>query len=145
MKKQQFPEPTVGALIFNPKCEILLARSHKWKNEYVIPGGHIELGEKMTDALKREIKEETNLDIYDIEFFRVAEFIFGTHFWEKKHFIFLNFTAKARSGKVLLDSEGQDHIWISPEKALDLPVEPSTKNFIKEYLKATNNAGTSRS
>ena len=64
--KQQYPEPTVGALIFNQADKILLIKSHKWHNQYVVPGGHIELGETMEDALRREIEEETGLSIHDI-------------------------------------------------------------------------------
>ena len=59
MAEQLFPEPTVGGIIFNPENEILLVRSRKSKDLYVIPGGHIELGEAMEDALRREIFEET--------------------------------------------------------------------------------------
>ncbi len=45
MTNQAFPEPTVRILIFNPRGEMLLTKSHKWNDKYVIPGGHIELGE----------------------------------------------------------------------------------------------------
>jgi nucleoside triphosphatase len=65
---QKYPEPTCGAIIFNRNNKIFLMRSHKWHGKYVIPGGHIELGEKMKDSLKREIKEETGLEIYGIKF-----------------------------------------------------------------------------
>lgn len=51
MSKQIDPEPTVGALIFNPQGEIFLMKSHKWRNKYVIPGGHIELGETIAATL----------------------------------------------------------------------------------------------
>ena len=90
MAEQQYPEPTCGALIFNPAGKIFLMKSHKWKDKYVIPGGHIELGEKMEDALKREIKEETGLDVFDIEFLFFQEFIFGEEFLKKRHFIFFD-------------------------------------------------------
>ena len=53
MAEQQYPEPTVGALVFNAQGQLFLMRSHKWKGKYVIPGGHIELGETMVDALRR--------------------------------------------------------------------------------------------
>lgn len=33
MSQQQFPEPTAGALILNPKGEIFLMKSHKWRNK----------------------------------------------------------------------------------------------------------------
>ena len=135
MASQQFPEPTVGALIVNPKGEIFLMKSNKWRNKYVIPGGHIEIGEKMEGALKREIKEETGLVIYDIKFLLFQEFIFDKIFWKKRHFIFFDFVAKTISSKIKLNREGQEYIWVTPQKVLRLPVEPYTINVIKEYLK----------
>jgi len=135
---QNFPEPTAGALIFNRQGKLFLMKSHKWRNNYVLPGGHIELGEKIDDALKREIKEETGLDIYDIRFLWFQEFIFDKAFWKKKHFIFLDFVCKTNSSKVKLNSEAQEHIWVWPQQALDLPTEPYTKKTIKEYLKKFN-------
>ena len=131
-----YPEVTVGALIFNPLDEILLIKSHKWKNKYVMPGGHIELGERAEDALKREVKEETNLSIYDIRFICFQEFIYGEEFWKKKHFIFLDFACKTDSTDVELNHEGQEFIWVSLDKALAMDVEPYTKNTINEYLKS---------
>jgi len=87
MAEQAFPEPTVGALIFDPEGRLFLMRSHKWRGAYVIPGGHIELGETLEDALRREILEETGLAIYGIEFLCVQEFIYGDAFWKRRHFI----------------------------------------------------------
>lgn len=132
--KQQFPEPTVGALIFNSEGKILLMKSHKWRDKYVIPGGHIELGETMGDALKREVKEETGLDIFGIKFLFFQEFIFGKAFWRKRHFIFFNFVCRTKSSKVTLNSEGQEYIWAVPQEASQLPIEPYTKQTINEFL-----------
>ncbi|MEM5799519.1 MAG: NUDIX domain-containing protein [Candidatus Aenigmatarchaeota archaeon] len=135
MVEQKYPEPTCGALIFNTKRKIFLMKSHKWRNKYVIPGGHIELGEKIEDALKREIKEETGMDIYDIEFICFQEFIFGQEYWKKKHFIFLDFACKTNSIKVKLNSEGQEFVWVDLKEALKLPIEPYSRKVIEEYLK----------
>lgn len=138
MSKQQFPEPTIGALILNPDNKVFLMKSYKWRNKYVIPGGHIELGETVEKALKREIKEETGLDIYDIEFLCFQEFIFDKAFWKRKHFIFFDFVCRTNSSKVKLDSEGQEYIWLSLEEALKLPIESYTRHAIKEYMKRSN-------
>lgn len=138
MTEQQFPEPTAGALIFNPEGKIFLMKSNKWKGKYVIPGGHIEIGERIKDALKREIKEETGLDIYDIEFILFQEFIFDEVFWKKRHFIFLNYACKTNSTEVKLNREGQEYIWVSLEKVFKLPIEPYTRRAIEEYIKKTS-------
>lgn len=134
MPQQQFPEPTVGGLIVNPQGEIFLMKSHKWKGLYVIPGGHIELGERMEDSLRREIKEETNLDIRDIEFLSFQEFIKGETFWERKHFIFFDFACKSEGTDVKLNDEAEEFVWVDPQKALDMPVEPATAAVIRTYL-----------
>jgi len=135
MVEQNFPEPTVGALIFNLQNKIFLMKSHKWKDKYVLPGGHIELGEKIEDALKREIKEETGLEIFDIVFICFQEFIFEDIFWKKKHFIFLDYACKTKSDKVILNSEGQEFVWVTLKEALKLPIEPYTKRTIQEFIK----------
>ncbi len=135
MSKQQLPAVTVGALIFNQKGKVFLMKSHKWRGKYVVPGGHIELGETMKEALKREIKEETALNIHNIEYLCLNEFIFDKSFWKKKHFIFLNFTCKTNSTKVKLNNEAQGYIWTELKEALKLPVEPYTRIAIEECLK----------
>ena len=75
--KQVFPEPTVGALIVNNEGKILLAKSHKWFDKYTLPGGHIEVGESMIDAVRREVKEEVGLDVEVVEMLLVQEAIFA--------------------------------------------------------------------
>ncbi len=135
MTQQNYPEPTVGALIFNPENKILLVRSHKWRNKYVIPGGHIELGETILDALRRELKEETGLEIYDVEFIGFQEFIFDDAFWKKGHFIFFDYACKTDSTQVKLNSESEEYVWVSLEDTASLPVEPYTQRAIQEYLK----------
>jgi nucleoside triphosphatase len=131
---QQFPEPTVGGLIFNPDGKLFLMRSHKWHDSFTVPGGHIELGETMKDALIREVKEETNLDIYDIKPITHQEFIYDDEFWKKRHFIFFDFTAKTDSDEVILNYEAQDHIWVSLEDVFELKLDKYTKYAIETYI-----------
>ena len=135
MVKNQFPELVVAALIFNQKGKVILLKSHKWRNKYVIPGGHVELGERFEDALKREIKEETGLNIFDIKFVCFQESIFDSAFWKKGHAIVFNFACKTNSTAVKLDSESEEFVWVSLEEALKLPIEPYSRETIKEYMK----------
>ena len=132
---KRYPRVTVGALIFSPRGKILLIRSYKWRGKYVVPGGKIEWGETAQQTIKREVKEETGLEVYDIKFICCQESIFDRAFWKKRHFIFLDYACKTRLTQVKLNDEAQDYIWVEHQKALRLTVEPYTKIAIEAYLK----------
>ena len=134
MTTQKYPEPTVGALIFNAEGKLLLVQTHKWRDRYTIPGGHIELGERIEDALRREVKEETNLDIRDVKFLCYQNFIYDDAFWKKRHFVFLDFTCRSDSVDVVLNDEAQTYIWATLGEAINLPIDQYTKYAINEYL-----------
>lgn len=134
MAEQRYPEPTVGALIFNAQGQLFLMRSHKWRGQWVIPGGHIELGETMEQALRREIREETGLEIRDIEFICFQEFIHDDRFWRRRHFIFFDYTCRTDSTEVVLNDEAQEYVWVDLDRAKELPVEWYTVVAIDEYL-----------
>jgi nucleoside triphosphatase len=131
MVEQQYPEPTVGALIFNPEGKIFLMRSHKWNDQYCIPGGHIELGERIEEAVIREVKEETGLDVYDLEYICLQEFIYDESFYEKRHFIFFDYACKTDSSEVTLNEEAESYVWVSLEEALGLSVESYTRRTLE--------------
>lgn len=111
-----YPEVTVGAVIFNNENKLLLCKSHKWNNQYVIPGGHIELGESMEAALRREIREETALEIYDIKLVGIKECIYSDTFYEKRHFIFMDYVCRTSKDKVTLNEEAEEYVWITMEE-----------------------------
>lgn len=135
MPEQIFPEPTTGALIFDREGRLFLMKSHKWEGKWVIPGGHVDLGERIEDAVRREVKEETNLDVYDVEFVCFQEFVYGDGFWKKKHFIFFDYACKTDSTDVVLNDEAQEYAWVSLRDLDEYPVETYTWNVIREYLK----------
>ena len=137
MTRQQFPEPTVGVFIFNQQGELLLLQSHKWPGAYVVPGGHVELGERLEEAAVREAKEETGLDVYDLEFINFQQFIYDPAFWKNRHFIFFDFAAKTDSTDVTLNDEAQEFIWIEPKEALGLSLDSYTRTSIEKYIDQT--------
>ena len=135
MAEQVFPEPTVGAFIFNPDGELLLLKSHRWPGWYVVPGGHVELGERIEEAVIRETKEETGLDVYGIEFINFQEFIYDPAFWKHRHFIFFDYAAKTDSTDIVLNDEAQTYVWIEPGDALNLDLDRYTRVSIEMYMK----------
>ncbi|MCX6033460.1 MAG: NUDIX domain-containing protein [Chloroflexi bacterium] len=135
MSEQAYPEPTVRILIFNPRGELLLLKSHKWPGRYVVPGGHVELGERIEQTVIREAREETGLDVRNLRFLCWQEFIHDPTFWKRRHFLFFDYACQAESTEVRLNDEAEDHMWIEPEKALELPIDSYTRVSLLEYLR----------
>jgi len=132
---QVYPEPTVGALIVNKEGKILLAKSHKWFDNYTLPGGHIEVGETMKEAVAREVREEVGLDVEVEEMLLMQEAIFTEEFWKRKHFIFFDFLCKSRDQQVKLDGrELQEYVWEYPGAAFRLELDSFTRKTLDKYL-----------
>jgi nucleoside triphosphatase len=132
---QVFPEPTVGALIVNKEGKILLVKSHKWFDKFTLPGGHIEIGETMVEAVKREVKEEVGLDVQVGHLLLMQEAIFAPEFYKKRHFIFIDFACRSKDEQVKLDQdELQDHVWIYPGAAYNLKLDSFTKKTIDKFM-----------
>jgi nucleoside triphosphatase len=134
MTEQLFPEPTVGGLIINTEGKLFLMQSYKWWDRWVIPGGHIELGERIEEALRREVEEETGLEIYDIEFLLFQEFIYDDVFWKRRHFIFFDYVCKTDMDEVRLNSEGQAYRWVTIEEAFEMPIDAYTRRMLARYV-----------
>jgi ADP-ribose pyrophosphatase YjhB (NUDIX family) len=129
------PIPTVGALIFNPKGEVLMIQTHKWSHKWGIPGGKIKPCEKSEDALRREILEETGLDVTGIRFELVQDCIEPPEFYKKAHFLLLNYTALASTTEVTLNHEAENHRWVSLDEAAQLDLNGPTRVLL-DYVRS---------
>jgi nucleoside triphosphatase len=133
--RQRYPETAVGAIILNKKGQMLLVRSHKWGDRYTVAGGHVEVGETLVGALKREIKEEVGLRVREVEFLMVQEAIFSKEFWEKRHFIFFDFVCRCSNERAKVDGkEIQGHMWVEPKRAARLKRDRFTMKMVRKYL-----------
>lgn len=140
--KQTYPEPTVGSLIYNDEGKVLLIRSSKWGERWHIPGGHVELGESCEDANKREILEETGLDVDKVEYIGFQEANAPEFFHRKAHFIFLDYTAHTCGGELKESREMSEWVWVDPKEALTDPkykIDPYTATTINYFIKHFEN------
>jgi phosphoglycolate phosphatase-like HAD superfamily hydrolase/ADP-ribose pyrophosphatase YjhB (NUDIX family) len=135
------PIVTVGGLIYGPERKVLMIRTHKWSNLWGIPGGKTKWGETSSDALRRELKEETNLDIKDIKFVLVQDCIHSKEFYRDAHFVLLNYTCRCvGKPRVKLNDEAREFRWVSLKQALELPINQPTRTL----LIAVAGAGTAK-
>lgn len=132
--KDRYPEAVVGPLIYNDKGEILLIKSPHWGDNWAIPGGHIELNESAEEAVKRETKEETGLELKNIEFVKLIEGINPPDFHQKKHFVYLNYFAELAGGKITKSDEMTDYIWVNPESVDISSVKDSVRPLINLFV-----------
>ncbi len=137
MPDQIFPEPTVGVFIFNAEGKLLMLQSHKWPGKYVVPGGHVELGERLEDTVRREAREETGLEVRDLRFLCWQEFVYDPAFWKPRHFLFFDYACQTDSTEVVLNDEAESFVWVEPEKALELPIDDYSRRSIQKYLEQT--------
>ncbi len=133
-RKAERPVATVGALIHDGSGKILMIRTHKWSDKWGIPGGKIERGEANEDALRREIMEETALEISDIAFVMVQDCIDSPEFFRPEHFLLLNYIAKAGSHKVTLNDEAEEFLWVTMDEAFKLDLNTATKILLDRVV-----------
>lgn len=128
------PIATVGALIINGRGEVLMIRTHKWSHRWGIPGGKIKRGEMAETALRRELMEETALEINDIRFVMVQDCIDPPEFERPAHFLLMNYVARCRGdgAEVKLNDEAEEFRWLPVADALKIEVNEPTRILIQE-------------
>lgn len=131
-----------GVLIFNKKGEVLIMkRGKKAKNQagwWCKPGGQVEYGESAVKAMKREIKEETNLNIDIWGILPHTDHIIKG---EGEHWLSVNFLANVKSGTLKnMEPHKCDELkWFAlnelPKKLTQTTREPVKNYLAKKYIK----------
>lgn len=122
---------TVRGIIKNDLGEILIVKRHpKSRTDpetWELPGGKVEKGEHFADALVREIKEETNLDVNVGDF---AEAIQNDY--SHKRTVQIMMYLDDVKGNVRISEEHTDFMWASIEKITSLDISTSLKKLLKK-------------
>jgi phosphoglycolate phosphatase-like HAD superfamily hydrolase/ADP-ribose pyrophosphatase YjhB (NUDIX family) len=125
------PVLTVGAAVFDPAGRVLMLRTHKWSGKWGIPGGKVEYGEACEEALRRELREETALEVADVRFVLVQDCIGSDEFHREEHFVLLNYACRtATPAAVALNAEAQEFRWVTPAQARALPLNRPTLRLL---------------
>lgn len=125
MAKTESVELTVLCLIQDGDKILLQNRVKKdWKG-YTLPGGHVESGESFVDAVKREMKEETGLDIINPRLAGIKQFPI-----ENGRYIVLLFKTEQFSGEVVSSEEGQME-WIDYNSLSEIDVVDDLEELLR--------------
>jgi 8-oxo-dGTP diphosphatase len=92
----------MGVLVMR-RGRVLLGRRRGSHGEgyYAAPGGHVEFCESFEHAARREVREETGLEIGDLRLLSVGNYVFNRHDGER-HYIDVDFVCEARAGEARL-------------------------------------------
>jgi mutator protein MutT len=104
----------VGAVLVRDG-EILLEKrkNEPGKGKWSIPGGLVELGETVEEAVIREVKEETGLDVEKPEQVDVVDGITKDENGRVKyHFVIIDFFLRLRGGELEASSDAEDLRWV---------------------------------
>lgn len=120
MKKN--PRPAVAAVILDMDRVLLVKRGREpFKGRWSVPGGTVEWGEPLTIALKREVWEETGLEIKPGEVAGVFDLIEDTctDGEVKFHYVIVDYYAKHVGGELHPGDDAEEARWV-PVSELDL-------------------------
>jgi len=112
---------------------IILKRSEKEiqsPGKWTVPGGKVERGDTILEALEKEIKEETGLETEkEFEFLGDSEFTRPDGY----HVVVPRFLCRAKSGEVNIDkNDFTDHAWISLDEIGNYDLIPGVKKALEE-------------
>ena len=107
MDRSERVELAVLCLIKDGDRILLQNRVKKDWPGYTLPGGHVECGESCVDAVIREMKEETGLNIVGPKMVGIKQFPMKNGRYEEGRYIVLLFVADQFTGEVVSSEEGE--------------------------------------
>ena len=134
---REYPERPVvgvGGVIIADGRTLLIRRGHApLKGEWSIPGGTLEVGETLTEGVRRELAEETGIEVRVLELIEVFERIFSDGDGRAKyHFVILDYLCEVASGSARAGSDVTDVAWAAEPELGQYSLTPTATRVIKK-------------
>ena len=125
-----------AGIVVNDNDEVLMVKTHR--GGWVFPGGQVEVGENVIDAVRREVMEETGVDIEVGEAFCISsntcKYPGYNGVKEVPTKIMLDFICRAKGGTPRPSDENSESAFLSKEKAQELITAPAIIERYKAYF-----------
>jgi len=138
MKREYPSQPNigVGGVVIHRGRVLLVQRAHEpLKGRWTIPGGMVEVGEELRDAVKRELKEETGLKVEPMDLIEVFDRIQRIGRRVRYHFVIVDYLCRWKSGKLKPDSDVLDARWVSPRDLDRYDLTEKAREVIQEAFR----------
>jgi 8-oxo-dGTP diphosphatase len=131
------PLVSVGnVIICDGKILLEKRKNEPDKGKWSIPGGLVELGESLREAVIREVKEETSLTVEEPELFDVAENIVSNGKRKiKYHYVIVYYFVKRRGGKSKAASDASELRWIQLGEVEKYDLPKRLRDFFRRNKK----------
>lgn len=130
------PVVGVGAVILDGDRVLLVKRGHApLKGEWSLPGGTVELGETLHDAVVREVREETGLDVTVGPLIEVFDRIDRAP--DDRivyHFVIVDFACRPSGGALGHNSDADDARWVGLDELADYRITQKATTVIQKAV-----------
>ena len=138
--KRDYPEQPiigVGAVIVEGGRALLVRRATEpLKGEWSVPGGMLELGEKLRDGVRREALEETGVGVEVGEVLDVFDSIFtDVQGRTQYHYVLIDYLCRPISGEARAGSDVSDVRWVSVEALPAMSLRESIEQVVRKGLR----------
>lgn len=132
--------PAASAIVTDPQGRILLHRRSD-NNLWALPGGAMQLGESISEALIREVKEETGLDVQPeriIGIYTDPRHIIAFSDGEVRQQFSICFACELLGGKLSRSAESFEVAFFTPTEIEYLSMHPSIRLRVYHFLEGRN-------
>ncbi len=126
------PYLAVSAAIFRGERVLIVRRARPpAQGLYTLPGGLVELGETLVEAVVREVREETGLTVEPVALAGYREAVLRDAAGRiERHFVILPFAARWLAGEVALNEELAEALWLLVSELAGLPTTEGLADIV---------------